>query len=277
MERVGRPGIGAWTGLAPRRRLLLAGILALAILAGVAVAVRGCAGRSGGPPEQSRPGPVLLVPGYGGSRSALSGLADRIRATGRAATVLTLPGDGTGDLAADAAELDRAVSAELGRGAPSVDVVGYSAGGVAVRLWIARYATARHAARRIVTLGSPLHGARLAATGAAFAPDACPTACQQLVPGSALLRELDRSPVPAGLPWLSIWTSEDQTVVPPDSARLAGAVNVPVQSVCADAHVAHGQLPTDPLVTGLVLRALGAAAPTTPGPADCPALRALGA
>jgi hypothetical protein len=116
----------------------------------------------------------------------------------------------------------------------------------------------------------------MAAAGSAFAPDACPLACQQLVPGSSLLTELEKDGIPAGLPWLSVWTADDQTVQPPDSARLAGAVNVAVQQVCADAHVEHGQLPTDPLVTGLVLRALGATPLHPPAPADCAPLRALG-
>ncbi len=275
MDRVGRMRLA---GLAPRRRLLIAGAVLLVVALAVAVTVRACAGRTGRPsgyPDQSRPGPVLLIPGYGGGQGALSVLAMRLRAAGRPATVLALPGDGTGDLAAQAAVLDGAVRAELGRGAPSVDVVGYSAGGVVARLWVARYGGA-HAARRVVTLGSPLHGARLAAAGSALATDACPPACQQLAPGSGLLRELDATPLPAQLPWLSIWTWDDQTVVPPDSARLSGALNVPVQSVCADAHVQHGQLPTDPVVTGLVLRGLGTAAPVVPGPGDCAALRAAG-
>jgi triacylglycerol esterase/lipase EstA (alpha/beta hydrolase family) len=165
--------------------------------------------------------------------------------------------------------VDRALRA----GAPSVDVIGYSAGGVVVRLWVDRFGGAA-VARRIVTLGSPLHGARLAAAGSALAPDACPTACRQLAPGSDLLSRLDRTPLPAGLPWLSVWTENDETVQPPDSARLAGAVNVPVQQLCPDAQVSHGGLPTDPVVTALVLRALGAGTLTVP--ADCAALRAAG-
>ena len=264
-------------GLSPRRRLLVAGVLVLAVALVATLALRACvrSAAPGGYPDQSRPGTVLLIPGYGGSQAALSVLAARIRATGRSATVVTLPGDGTGDLGAQAAALDAAVTAARQAGAPSVDVIGYSAGGVVARLWVARYG-GEHSARRIVTLGSPLHGAQLAAAGSALVPDACPPACQQLAPGSSLLRELDASPLPARLPWLSIWTQDDQTVRPPDSARLAGALNVPVQSICPDAQVQHGQLPTDPLVTGLVLRAIAAAPPTAPNPADCTALRAAG-
>src|SRR5439155_900311 len=167
--------------------------------------------------DEARLGPVVLVPGYGGGQGALSRLADRIRATGRTATVLTLPGDGTGDLNAQAEALRAAVG-----GARNVDIVGYSAGGVVVRLWVARHG-GEHVARRVVTLGSPLHGAQLAAVGAASVPGACPVACQQLVPGSSLLRDLDRTPLPPRLPWLSVWTEDDETVTPPDSARLTGA------------------------------------------------------
>jgi triacylglycerol lipase len=156
-----------------------------------------------------------------------------------------------------------------------VDLVGYSAGGVVVRLWVDRYDGAR-VARRVVTLGSPLHGTRIAGLGSALAPDACPTACQQLVPGSDLLAALDAAPLPAGLPWLSVWTRDDQTVTPPDSAVLSGAVNVAVQQVCPNATVQHGELPSDPVVTGLVLRGTGTAPLATPGPSDCATLRALG-
>jgi triacylglycerol esterase/lipase EstA (alpha/beta hydrolase family) len=217
---------------------------------------------------QDRPGLVLLVPGYGGNRDSLTALADRVRAAGRDASVLTLPGDGTGDLNAQAAVLDEAVRAAVDHGSPSVDLVGYSAGGVVVRLWLADHDAGR-AVRRVVTLGSPLHGTRLASEGGVLAPGACPVACAQLAPGSALLTEVDRRPIPASVPWLSIWTEDDRTVLPPDSARLDGAVNVAVQQFCPDAVVAHSQLPTDSAVAGLVLRALTDAAPLDRAPTGC--------
>lgn len=218
-------------------------------------------------PGQNEPGTVLLVPGYGGNGSSLGALADRLRGTGREVRVVELPDSGTGDLVAQADALDTAVRRALGGGAPSVDVVGYSAGGVVARLWVDRHDGAA-VARRVVSLGSPLHGARIAGVGAALAPDACPPACRQLAPGSDLLSDLERSALPAGLPWLSIWTEDDETVQPPDSARLAGAVNVAMQSICPGARISHGGLPTDPLVTALVLGAVGA----TPlsAPTGCP-------
>jgi triacylglycerol esterase/lipase EstA (alpha/beta hydrolase family) len=260
--------------MSTRRRLLVLGLAAvLTLLAAVAV-LRVTGDRDAGQPSQDRPGPVLLVPGYGGERAGLLELAARISArTGRDAQVLTLPGNGTGDLGAQAAVLDRAADAALAGGAPSVDVVGYSAGGVVAALWVTRSGGASKA-RRVVSLGSPLHGTRLAGLGAALAPSSCPAACQQLAPGSSVLGEVTE--VGARLPWLSVWTANDETVTPPESAVLDGAENLRVQSVCPDAVVAHGQLPTDPLVTGLVLRALSTDTLTPPPATDCATLRAAG-
>lgn len=260
-----------WAGLSPRRRLLLIAVAALVVGVVVFVGVRLAGGGdvpSSGVPAQDRLGPVLLIPGYGGNQGALSVLADHIRAAGREARVVTLPDSGTGDLRGQVAVLAKEVEDALARGAPSVDVIGYSAGGVVARLWVARQDGPLRA-RRVITLGSPLHGTRLAGAGGAVAPDACPVACQQLVPGSALLASLDEDPLPATLPWLSIWTEEDRTVIPPDSARLAGAVNVALQQVCPGVHVGHSDLPTDPLVTGIVLRALGTGPLGGPTPGEC--------
>jgi triacylglycerol lipase len=146
---------------------------------------------------------------------------------------------------------------------------------VVVRLWVVRH-HGGHLARRVVTLGAPQHGTRLAAVGASLGTGLCPPACQQLIPGSTLLTDLERDPVPAGLGWLSLWTADDETVTPPDSARLTGATNVELQSVCRDEVVRHGDLPTDPLVTGIVLRALSATPLVAPAAADCAALRREG-
>jgi pimeloyl-ACP methyl ester carboxylesterase len=210
----------------------------------------------------------MLVPGYGGSTGSLSVLADRIRAAGRQATVVSLPGDGTGDLNVEAGVLDNAVNRALRGGAPSVDVIGYSAGGVVALLWARDYDGSRKA-RRVITLGSPYHGASIAAVAEGLVPGACPVACQQLTPGSSLLAPLDAASVSAHPPWASLWTTEDTTVTPPESARLSGAVNVPVQSVCPGEQITHSQLPTDAVVTTIVLASIGAGPLTYPTSAAC--------
>jgi triacylglycerol lipase len=261
-----------WSGLSPRRRILLGGLALVVAVVAVIVGVRASQGQPEAVP--GRPGAVLLVPGYGGSTASLDQLAARIRQTGRTATVVQLAGDGTGDLAAQARVLDGYVNRAIGAGSGPVTVIGYSAGGVVAWLWDVDYGGAARAGK-IITLGSPLHGARIAAVGAAYDPGVCPVACQQLVPGSALLTRLQQS-TQARPPWLSLWSTDDQTVQPPDSARLAGAVNVPLQSLCPGVDIQHSQLPTAPLVVGVVLRELAGDRVTAPAPGDCAAFQSLG-
>jgi triacylglycerol lipase len=267
--------MASWLGrLSPRRRIfavavtaLLAVIVIVTVVSVVLNSQNSAAVQPAGFPAQDRPGPVLLVPGYGGNTNSLTILARRIRATGRQATVLHLPGNGTGSLVGDASVLNAAVNHALRGGAPSVDVIGYSAGGVTTLLW-AREDGGAHKARRIITLGAPFHGAELAADGEAFLPNACPAACRQLVPGSSLLSQLAAGITASRPSWLSLWSIDDKTVDPPDSARLAGAVNVPIQSVCPAQQISHSQLPTNPAVTAMVLQAIGTG-PVHPTTADC--------
>jgi triacylglycerol lipase len=280
VQRIRQSRLAMWlSGMSPRRRALgivVAVVVLAAAVAGIAVGAAHAPGGAGAgtgsgqqaAPPQNRPGPVLLVPGYGGSTASLDSLASQIQATGRTATVLNLPGTGTGSLITDAALLNSAVNSAVAQGAPSVDIIGYSAGGVVALIWARRY-DGFDRARRIITLGSPFHGTSLAAAAQAFVPGACPVACQQLTPGSTLLASLDVTS-PAGLPhWLSLWTTDDQTVKPPDSARLAGAIDVPVQSVCPGVSISHSQLPTNPDVAAMVLQALSAAPLQAPTSADC--------
>lgn len=265
--------------VSPRRRALLACCLAALGILAVVGELRLRAAHpvaTTRPVAQDRPGPVLLVPGYGGSTAGLEVLAGKLRAAGRPARVVALPGDGTGDLRAAAGALDLAARTALASGASSVDVVGYSAGGVTARFW-ARQLGGAAVARRIVTLGAPHHGTRVAALGSVFAPGACPPACEQLVPGSQLLRDLNRGDeTPEGPQWLALWTDRDAVVTPPRSAGLAGAVDVVLQAVCPGVTVSHADLPRSPLVAGIVLRALGPGPLPRPRTTDCASLTAAG-
>ena len=264
--------------MSPRRRLLVLScvlLVALAVLVSLALTVVRRRPASAQPVvPQTRPGTVLLVPGYGGGTGGLEVLASRLRALGRTAVVVPAVGNGTGDLRAQAAALKVAADAAVAAGSPSVDVIGYSAGGVVARIW-ADDLHGNRIARRIVTLGAPHHGTEVAALGATFARSQCPLACRQLVPDSSLLRGLAETP--SGPAWTALYTEQDQVVTPPDSGRLAGAVVVDLQRVCPDEVVAHGELPTDPLVTGIVERALDVQPlAATPTPANCAALRSAG-
>ena len=214
------------------------------------------------PVAQDRPGPVLLVPGYGGGTGSLQALADVLTAAGprrhrRRGCPATAPATSTTPPTPWAQAADAALART---GADSVDVVGYSAGGLVARLWVAD----GHAdvVRRVVTLGSPHHGTSLADLAGDVAPGQCPLGCQQMASDSDLLAGLNAGDeTPDGPTWVSIWTTQDETVTPPDSARLDGALNLTVQSVCADARVGHGDLPRDPLVQQIVLAELAAGEP----------------
>lgn len=252
--------------LSPQRRRLVLGVVVVVgvlVLALVATAVVRSATR-GGPVPQDRPGPVLLVPGYGGRTASLDPLAAALRSEGRDVTVVSPVGDGTGDLDAQADHL-AAVAGDVLRasGAPSVDVVGYSAGGVVVRLWVRDHGGDAQA-RRALTLGSPQHGTRVAALGAEVA-GGCPTACEQLLPDSPLLRRLNAGDeTPGGPAWVTVRSNADQVVTPTSSAALDGALNVLVQDYCPDVATSHYQLPADPVVAATLRSTLGPGSPTTP-------------
>jgi triacylglycerol lipase len=285
-------GLGSqFTSLSRRRRILGAAAAIVILIAGAAFALAAAsaappktnqahapasaAGRAARAerartvgPAQDRLGPVLLVPGYGGDTGSLDRLASRIRAEGRRAIVLELPGAGTGSLLADAALLNATVARLMRAGAPSVDIIGYSAGGVVALLW-ARHDDGAARARRIVTLAAPFHGTELAAVARALVPGECPAACRQLVPGSSLLAGLDVASGAGLPPWLSLWTADDKVVTPPASARLAGAIDVPVQAVCPALTLSHTQMPGDPAVINMVLGAIGRSPLVQPTPAAC--------
>ncbi|MDD7941571.1 alpha/beta hydrolase [Actinomycetospora lutea] len=248
-----------------------------AVVLVTATLVTGVVVREWGVPAAADPldkGPVVLVPGHGGARDVLNGLAFRLRIVGRPSVVMTLPEHGTGDLRAQAAAIDRTVRDLLRHGATTVDLIGFSSGGVAVWQYLATGRTAP-AVRRVVTLGSPLRGTQVAAAATVLAPETCEQACRQLAPGSALLTDLATRPRPA-VPWLSVWTDADEVVVPPDSAALPGVAAVRLQAICPAARTPHASLPGSRLVVGLVLRALGTRPLPRPTEADCVTLHSEG-
>jgi triacylglycerol lipase len=259
--------------LAPARRrlyLTIISVVLVAVTAAVVVTVvRSIGGAGVTPVAQDRLGPVLLVPGYGGSTGSLSDLESALRGQGRDVSIVDL-GDATGDLRAQAGRLNVAVHQALDRtGAGSVDVVGYSAGGVVARYWVAKLGGGS-LARRVVTISSPHHGTDVAGLAGGIAPDACPEACQQLEPDSDLLNALNQGDeTPAGPLWVAMWTDDDETVVPPTSGSLEGATDFSVQSICPGLKLSHGQMPESPVVIKIVAQEIGRATPDVPGPSVC--------
>jgi triacylglycerol lipase len=258
--------------LSPQRRRLVVGAaiaLLLMIMAVVMISIIRVIAGSPHPVSQTDPGPVLLVPGYGGNVQSLEPLAEALRSGGRTAVIVDPLGDGTGDLRTQAEHLGEVADrVREDAGAASVDIIGYSAGGVVARLWV-RDGDGGSVARRVLTLGSPQHGTSQAALGAEFA-GGCPTACEQLIPDSDLLRRLNAGDeTPAGPLWATIRSTTDQVVTPADSAALTGALNIVVQDVCPGSTVGHGDLPRNSVVLAALDSLLGAGPPQAPGAARC--------
>jgi triacylglycerol lipase len=267
--------VGVLDHLAPARRRLVLGSVGLLVVAALALAVVVVVPKltSGhhhvDPVAQSARPPVLLVPGYGGGTAGLDVMAAALRRAGRDVTVVHLEGDGTGDLNVQADVVEDAVRQAVNAGAESVDLVGYSAGGVTVRLWVRQY-DGGSVARRIVTLGSPSHGTDLAALATDLAPGECPEACHQLATDSLLIRQLNSGDeTPAGPEWVSIWTTDDTVSTPPETASLTGALDFSVQQICPGARVTHGQLPESAVVISMVEAELRRSSPAVPGREVC--------
>ena len=257
--------------LSPQRRRLVFGAGAIGLLLIMTLVVIGIVRvtTSVEPVPQYDPGPVLLVPGYGGNVQSLQPLAAAVRSAGRTAVIVEPVGDGTDDLrkqAENLAEVANRVRDDAA--AASVDVIGYSAGGVIARLWV-RDDGGAEVARRVLTLGSPHHGTSQAAVGADLA-GGCPRACEQLIPDSDLLRSLNAGDeTPAGPLWATIRSSGDQVVTPVESAALSGALNIVVQDVCPGSTTAHGDLPSNPVVVAALGSVLGTGLPQVPVNVAC--------
>jgi triacylglycerol lipase len=254
-----------------RRRVVLLLVLAALVttLVVLAVLVVRLTQDRDAPVAQDDPGPVLLVSGFGGSTDALTPLRDALRADGRDVVVVPPVGDGTGDIEDQARAIGDAADEAIDRfNASSVDVVGYSAGGVVARSWVRDHGGGS-VARRVLGVGSPQHGTQLADLAVGIGAG-CPTACRQLEPDSALLRGLNsRDETPRGPVFVSVWSTSDRVVVPVESARLSGGVNLTVQSVCPRDRAGHGDLPSDPVVIGLLRTALGPGRVRVPSSAVC--------
>jgi triacylglycerol lipase len=257
--------------LAPARRrlvLVLAAVLAVVVVAVLVLMV------AGGSPDdqrvdQAQPGPVIVLPGYGGETEPLAPLLAALRNAGREAVVFQPTENEQGDLRVQAKRLAAlAEKTAEDSDAGSVDVIGYSAGGVIARLFVRDYDGAR-VVRRVLTLGSPHHGAEVAASAGELA-GGCPEACEQMAPDSDLLRHLDAGDeTPAGPRWATIRSDDDQTVTPTDSAMLEGALNLRIQDLCPGSTTGHGQLPGDPVTLAAVTSTMGPGRPRVPTDVSC--------
>jgi triacylglycerol lipase len=190
--------------------------------------------------------PVLLVHGFGGTKSSWYFVARALAAKGLTVDAISYTPFGTSvERLADrlAVEVERMLSQT---GADKVHLIGHSLGGVVIAQAIA---TGRLAGKvdTIVTLGAPFGGspwAHLVPFG---------TVVRALRGGSPLLRRLSSKPVPEGVRWLAITATLD--VVVPGVRSVPAHADVETMKIDGVGHL--GML-LSPTVAGSIVAALAA-------------------
>lgn len=191
---------------------------------------------------------VFLVPGYGGGEGSLQPLKTEFEKRGYQVYILDI-GEGKGDLGEYGKSLASKILESTRDTGGSVHVVGYSAGGVIARAALSPDIAPRIG--RIVTLGSPHSGTSIASVGVAFGGAQCPLACQQLARDSDFLNSL---PVAGNTErWLSVYSPQDEVVVPTETAILDGSTVLNTEQLCKKNSFTHGELPENPEIIAAVI------------------------
>lgn len=187
--------------------------------------------------------PLLLIHGYQCNRGLWFWLRPRLEAAGWTVATHNLE-PVWGDIDDYAQGIERRIDEVLAAtGAQQVILVGHSMGGLVLRAYLRRYGSAKVA--RIVTLGSPHQGTRLAPLGLG-------RNARQMRPGSSWLATLalpGAVPLPSGS--AAIFSCHDNYVFPQRACSiLEGAANVAIGGV------SHLGMAFSPLVLDKLLEAL---------------------
>lgn len=180
------------------------------LLAQLAMA-RGAGASSAAPGAR---GPLLLVHGLACNAAVWHWLVPRLRTAGFG----PIRAVGFVPFGVDIDTLARGVVQELNElqaqsGAPAT-LLAHSLGGLVCRAALRELDP--RVVRRLVTVGTPHHGAALARLGR-MAP------VMQMRPGSSWLAGLNACPPPSPVPITSLYSADDNLVTPAASAELAGA------------------------------------------------------
>lgn len=172
--------------------------------------------------------PVLLVPGWLDTARDLAAMRIRLLGagwSGEHVETITFD-DPTGSNRVHADELAEAVDSILTwTGAPAVNIVAHSMGGLATRWYLETNADAP--VRKVIFIGSPHRGTLAAHLAWGEGGD-------EMMPESPFLDSLNaRAPAPEGVDAITIRTLVDTHIVPGESATLPG---VPDYEICCPTH-----------------------------------------
>lgn len=211
-----------------------------------------------------------------GSFSSVAGnfrtVARALIASGRCVYGIDYGDQGTGAIADSASSVAAFAAEVLGStGAPRLDVVAYSQGGLVLRTALRLDGIADDV--RVAVLIAPSFHGTTAPLAALVPAELCP-ACADQVAGSALLRQLDAGGDLDGDVRYAVLSTRNDTVVtpvpsqvpagPPDRVR-----SLVVEDVCPAARTDHLALPTFPGLPGWVVAALDSDGRPAPSALSC--------
>lgn len=162
--------------------------------------------------------PVVLVPGIRRNRASMRFLKTFLQQRGFGVHSLNHHHSerGLAELAADLAlEVESVCRAA---GADKVDLVGHSYGGV-VAAWYLKHLGGEKRVRRLVSVGTPFAGTKMAVFGRRRAN-------VELLPNSPLLQDLTPLPVHT----VCIWSPDDPVVIPSRGAVATGSESVRIEA-----------------------------------------------
>ncbi len=169
--------------------------------------------------------PVLFVHGLSQSSMNWNWLIQKLRAKRRDRRFYTMnlrPVFGSIDGSAE--QLHQRVEEVLrATGQGTLSLVGHSMGGLVIRAYLAKHGTQK--VDKVFTIGTPHHGSRLAVLLPFWAN------LREMTPGSAWLKQQAKGDRVREVAFTSIYSVHDNLVVPYHSARLEGAVHVPLTEV----------------------------------------------
>jgi hypothetical protein len=157
--------------------------------------------------------PILLLHGMVDNRSIFALLRRNLRRRGFGRVVTMNYRIWTSDVRAAARELAETVESICEQtGYERIHIVGHSLGGLVARYYVQRLGGDVRV-HTLVTLGTPHRGTHVARVVPAGV-------CQQMVPGSDVLEELDEPAPDCETRFVSFWSDIDALISPKESARL---------------------------------------------------------
>ncbi|OUC96797.1 esterase/lipase family protein [Streptomyces swartbergensis] len=206
-------------------------------------------------PTEAKP-PVVLLHGFIDNRSVFVLLRRSLAQHGRQQIESLNYSPLTCDIRTAAELFSRHIEEVCERtGAPQVDVVGHSLGGLIARYYVQRLGGDTRV-RTLVTLGTPHSGTRVVPLANAH------PIVRQMRPGSPVLEELTRPAPGCRTHFVSFWSDLDHVMVPVEAACIdhpdLTAENVRVTGI------GHLALPVHPAVANGIRQVLDTARPGEP-------------